>query len=258
MNNFYQGVTDWDERNDPTGLFMSEKFDGEFARWDGKQLLTKNFNIIHAPEWWTATLPKTHQLDGELYMGRGMFQKTISVVRRSVKIQEKLWEKIAYMVWDSPNKDKRSDQTWINRVVRLEAKHPTVPVPHFMCHSLSHMQEFYASIVDNRGEGIILRKPNSLYEWKKESKNACRLVPVKRATGKIVAHNRGQGKYSQMLGSYEVEDFYLQVRFSVGSGLNEQDRENPLPIGSELKYKYRSLTDDGIPKFPTIDKEENN
>jgi DNA ligase-1 len=43
--------------DDPTGWFISEKFDGCRAYWDGQQLWTRSGKIIKAPPSLTANLP---------------------------------------------------------------------------------------------------------------------------------------------------------------------------------------------------------
>jgi ATP-dependent DNA ligase len=49
---------------DPSGFWISEKYDGVRAYWDGKHLVTRAGNTIHAPEWFTRDWP-TEPLDGE-------------------------------------------------------------------------------------------------------------------------------------------------------------------------------------------------
>ena len=55
---------------DPTGCFLSEKHDGVQARWDGRQLRTRDGHLLPAPGWFTAGLPDV-PLTGELWAGRG-------------------------------------------------------------------------------------------------------------------------------------------------------------------------------------------
>jgi len=46
---------------------MSEKLDGVRAYWDGKQFLSRQGNLYHAPAWFTEHLPAV-PLDGELWI----------------------------------------------------------------------------------------------------------------------------------------------------------------------------------------------
>src|SRR5580658_1746325 len=47
----------WDNQTDLTGWWMSEKLDGVRAYWDGKQFLSRQGNLYHAPDWFVAGLP---------------------------------------------------------------------------------------------------------------------------------------------------------------------------------------------------------
>lgn len=73
----------WDYQADLTGWWISEKLDGVRAYWDGKKFLSRQGNEFMAPAWFVDGLPKT-PLDGELWMDRKAFQKTINL---QVRIQ---------------------------------------------------------------------------------------------------------------------------------------------------------------------------
>jgi DNA ligase 1 len=47
----------WDRISDPTGWWLSEKLDGVRAYWDGRQFLSRQGNLYHAPDWFVAGLP---------------------------------------------------------------------------------------------------------------------------------------------------------------------------------------------------------
>src|SRR5688572_16394755 len=68
----------WDNVQDLTGWWMSEKLDGVRAYWDGKMFLSRLGNQFHAPDWFCAQLP-SEPLDGELWVGRKQFQQTVSI-----------------------------------------------------------------------------------------------------------------------------------------------------------------------------------
>ena len=59
--------TIWDNSNNPTGWWMSEKFDGMRFYWNGSSLLTRQGNKINAPKSITDQLPSNVFLDGELW-----------------------------------------------------------------------------------------------------------------------------------------------------------------------------------------------
>ena len=62
----------YDNDIDVSQYWISEKYDGVRAYWDGSQFISRQGNIYHAPPWFIAKFPKI-PLDGELWMGRGQF-----------------------------------------------------------------------------------------------------------------------------------------------------------------------------------------
>src|SRR5438128_2426999 len=92
----------WDNERDLAGWWMSEKLDGVRAFWDGKQFLSRQGNIYHAPDWFLAGLPDV-PLDGELWIDRKKFQRTVSIVRRQDKSD--LWQEVRYLVFNAPERD---------------------------------------------------------------------------------------------------------------------------------------------------------
>jgi DNA ligase-1 len=42
------------------------------------------------------------------------------------------------------------------------------------------------------------------------------------------------------------------VQFKVGTGLTDEHREDPLPIGGVVTVRYQELTPAGVPRFPVF------
>ena len=89
----------WDNDANLADWWMSEKLDGVRAYWDGKQFLSRQGNRFFAPDWFVEQLPAT-PLDGELWLARKSFQRTVSIVRRQDKSD--LWRELAFVVFDAP------------------------------------------------------------------------------------------------------------------------------------------------------------
>jgi DNA ligase-1 len=89
----------WDNAQDLSGWWMSEKLDGVRAYWDGRSLISRLGNRFHAPDWFLAGLPEV-PLDGELWIGRKAFQRTVGVVRRQDKSDH--WKEVVFVVFDAP------------------------------------------------------------------------------------------------------------------------------------------------------------
>ncbi len=84
---------DWDGEQDVTNWHLSEKLDGVRALWTGTQFLSRSGHTYHAPAWFTAGLPQL-PLDGELWLARKSFQRTVSIVRRGDGNQ--LWRELKF------------------------------------------------------------------------------------------------------------------------------------------------------------------
>jgi hypothetical protein len=61
----------------------------------------------------------------------------------------------------------------------------------------------------------------------------------------------GQGKYEGMVGALLAE-LANGKHIRIGSGLNDEQRKQPPPIGSIITLRYRQLTKDGLPRFPSF------
>ena len=235
----------WDGKKDPTGWFMSEKLDGIRAIWNGTDFVSRANKPIYAPQSWKAGMPLVVRkpLDGELYAGRGNFQRCSSIVRKLNPITSE-WASIRYMCFDTID----TERPWVERF-RVEMSPCLIPVPHFEIKSVDYMMEFYKSIVDNGGEGIMLRNPNARYEFRR-SPNLLKVKPENTMTAEVIAHQPGEGKYVGMLGALVCKAGNIQ--FEVGTGFTDADRtEKYAPkIGSIITVKYPSLTDSGKPRHP--------
>jgi len=149
---------------DPTGYWISEKFDGVRAFWNGKTFLSKKGNELTAPKWFTEVLPTDVLLDGELYAGRGNFQTAVSILRT---INSNLWlQKISYQIFDIV--DRTAKIPFEERISRLQRLFPRKIdwigiVDHEKCQSKAHLQQKLDEVLNSGGEGLMLREPKSVY-----------------------------------------------------------------------------------------------
>lgn len=235
----------WSPETDPAGWWLSEKLDGVRAWWDGDRFLSRNGNVFFAPDWFRRHLPR-FPLDGELWMGRQMFQSTISVVRR--QDGGDAWKKVQYLVFDHPEHggpfEERLDalEGWFGgRGTPHASLHP-----HRVCSDVEHLRRELDRVVGLGGEGVMLRQAGSPYERCRSST----LLKVKRfldAEAEVVRHVPGKGKHTGRLGSLVVRT-PEGVEFPVGSGLTDAQRKDPPAVGSTITYRYTEHTRAGIPK----------
>ena len=94
----------WDNAQDLAGWWLSEKLDGVRAYWDGKSLISRLGNRFHAPDWFLEGLPDV-PLDGELWIGRKAFQRTVGIVRR--QDQTDLWKEVRVRRLRRPGRGRR-------------------------------------------------------------------------------------------------------------------------------------------------------
>ena len=234
------------------GYWLSEKLDGVRCYWNGRKLLTRNGNEIHAPPWFTAQLPR-HALDGELWMARGAFQMLTSVVLDK-QPHEKLWEQIQFFVFDLPHSNARFEERQIllsSLVEQTNISHLKY-VEQTKVFSTEEIQEKLDDLVSMGAEGVMLRAPNSPYESGR-SDYLLKLKPRHDAEARVVAYQAGRGQFEDMLGAIWVETKDGTL-FKIGTGFSHEERKNPPPIGSEITFSYQGLTDNGVPRFASYER----
>jgi len=238
----------WDGELDPTGWHLSEKLDGVRAYWDGRRFLSRQGNCYHAPAWFTKGLPLV-PLDGELWIGRKLFQRTVSVVRRHD--QTSLWEEVRFLVFDAPGEDCPFEERLkvIDLIMGLNRPPYALAHQHELCEGIDHLQQRLRQIESQGGEGLMLRQPGSFYEARR-SNTLLKVKTFKDAEAIVVGHDSGSGRHKGRLGALLVE-LGNGVRFNIGTGFSDKERQKPPPIGSTVTFKYQELTDGGVPRFPS-------
>ena len=91
----------YDEAVDPAAYWVSEKLDGVRAYWDGRQLYFRSGQAVAAPAWFTANFP-AQPLDGELWLGRGQFDRLSAIVRKQTP-DDADWRAVRYLIFELPN-----------------------------------------------------------------------------------------------------------------------------------------------------------
>ncbi|RZI77398.1 MAG: DNA ligase [Rubrivivax sp.] len=166
--------------------WLSEKYDGLRARWDGQRLLTRGGESIAAPVWFTAGWPAV-PLDGELWAGRGRFEEALSTVRRQTP-DEAAWRRIRFMVFDLP----------------------------------AHQGPFNE-----------------------------RIAAVQHQAFAPIRHHAVQPRHEGCMGALVVET-PAGVRFRLGTGFTDAQRERPPAVGEWVTYRFRGLSAAGVPRFASF------
>jgi DNA ligase-1 len=239
----------WNPSIDPTGWWISEKYDGLRGYWDGKKLWSRKGNPISAPDYFLAELPKDIALDGELWIGRGKFEETISTVLSQTP--DERWKGVQFMVFDAPQAtgtfEQRTD--FLRKTLAPGNQHVKLVLQQ-RCESVKHLLAERDRVVALGGEGVMLRKPESEYEPRR-SPTLLKVKPQDDAEATVIAHSPGKGKNAGKLGSLRVRTGE-GLEFSIGTGFTDAQRESPPPVGTIITYRYRGLTAKGLPRFPSF------
>ena len=226
---------------------VSEKLDGVRAFWDGQILRTRAGQVINAPAWFVKDFPG-QALDGELWIGRGQFDRLSATVRRQVPSDAE-WRQVRYLVFELP----QAPGSFRQRAESLRAIVAETGVPwlealaQFELGSRQELERKLKDITRAGGEGLMLHRADAPYlTGRSEALLKMKLWHDAEAT--VIGHEPGKGKHAGRLGALRVRTAD-GVEFRLGTGLSDAEREAPPPIGSSITYRYRDLTPRGLPRF---------
>jgi DNA ligase-1 len=159
---FALGV-DWNEKDDPTGWWMTEKLDGVRVMWDGEKLFSRSGLALKLPRFFTQALPKLY-LDCELWIGRQRGDDIAHLCRTAKPTDDTdEWDEVTLVVFDIPE---FSDYPYEERMKVLDSLQLGTyarAIERRKCESREDLQQYLLDIVSKGGEGIMLRKPGSPY-----------------------------------------------------------------------------------------------
>jgi len=230
--------------------WVSEKLDGVRAIWNGEKLHFRSGKLISAPGWFTENFPE-QLMDGELWMGRGTFEKLSGIVRK-IQPNHNDWRQVRYMLFEIP----KHPGTFTRRVRKMVKLTETLkiswlqPIPQIRLNSEDALLNMLDEIVTKGGEGLILHRADSLYHSGR-SDDLLKLKPWQDAEATVVEILPGKGKFNGMMGSLLVTDESAR-RFRIGTGFSNKERKNPPAVGTVITYKFTGTTKKGLPKFASF------
>ena len=160
-------------KDDPLGWYLSEKYDGYRAIWNGQNFVSRSGNIFVTPKEFNKWLPKNEALDGELFMGRENFEKCGLFRKKVINIKE--WEKanVTYQIFDSPTMTGMFNEriAKIQKLIKDQCKKYSGKCPLKMTKQIKLDNEedvirYFNKLVKKGAEGVMLRAPNSPYDKK--------------------------------------------------------------------------------------------
>ena len=146
---------------------ISEKKDGWRVGWNGSDFVTRQGEVLDAPDWFKAGLP-AFALDGELFAGRGRFNSIQGMMANG-------WHGLSFEVFDVP-----CSQMPFHARVRvlsvLSLPSHANAVTHRLCVNAGDLMGMACRIVSEGGEGAVVRRADS--PWKAgRSGDILRYVP---------------------------------------------------------------------------------
>lgn len=276
----------------PIGWWASEKWDGIRALWDGEKMISRGSGAgkpkvyTYIPEWFKNVLPPGIPLDGEIWIGRGLFQKTsrLSTIKpgKSYTAEqiENIWAgdtdpPVVFKVFDIPNDPRPFERRmaflqtivkdrkvcWNNLMYPGKKIFPIQFTEQVKIKTMEQLVNLYTKLTSEGAEGIMLRAPGSPYQTKR-SKYMLKYKIKEDAECILREYIPGDGKYIGMLGSLKCElmtDGKPNGVFTqIGTGLNDSQRENYnnqnsaefMPLGSVISFSYMEMTNEGVPRHP--------
>lgn len=340
------------DKDNIAGYYVSEKLDGMRVFWDGgvtrgiptpvvpwaniinpktgewkdkikpvaTGLWSRYGNPIMAPDWWLNQLPQVF-LDGELFAGRGNFQKLRSIVAKDHP-DEDAWFNVSFAVFGTPTASsifqegrinnpnfvldvdpaaiskflevrrdagvtleldsQSANRTFEDELYTLQSMmdpqgvaylHQHYKLPENRTEAEQRLNTFMDQVLDQGGEGIMLRRSDSLW-IPKRANHLLKHKPYTDDAGTLMGFVSGRetnkgSKYLGMVGAMILD--YKGQRLEL-SGFTDEERrfdtdemtafagKNPgqeMPewvkakhfnLLDKIEFRYRELSDDGIPK----------
>ncbi len=115
------------------------------------------------------------------------------------------------------------------------------------------LQDRLSAVLALGGEGLVLHRASALWEPGR-SGAVFKFKPDQDAEAEVIGHTPGKGKYQGLVGALRVRT-PEGVVFSLGSGLSDAQRREPPLVGAWVTYRFRDVTDAGVPRFATFVRE---
>lgn len=245
-----QLASPWPADRSPQGYKVSEKLDGVRAVWDGRVLRFRSGRVLAAPAWFLSALPAL-PLDGELWGGRGQFDRTSGIVRKA-RPDDSEWQSLTYQVFDAwGHQAVFAERVGILAQAVAAAQQPWLQaLSHTEVADAAALMARLQQVVAAGGEGLVLHRADAV--WSSGRSDALfKLKLVADDEAQVVGYQEGQGRLKGLTGALKVEDAQGR-RFELGTGLSHAQRRQPPPVGAWVTYRYRDRTPSGLPRFASF------
>eukprot|EP00026_Physarum_polycephalum_P003261 Phypoly_transcript_03271.p1 GENE.Phypoly_transcript_03271~~Phypoly_transcript_03271.p1 ORF type:complete len:688 (+),score=73.27 Phypoly_transcript_03271:396-2459(+) len=232
--------------------WIGEKYDGVRFCWNAKtyRLYSRNGLKLHVPRQFLRMLaPGSSFLDGEVWFGRGQFsevqQLVIANVHPSISTP---WPLIRMVVFDDPGPLTQHlpfEKRYASVLDAVQHENPiAVVATRLLCASKTHLSRMLQHSIDEGGEGVILRKPGSVYAHGR-SLNLLKLKAARADNEALVVD------------AEDAQSLLLQLPNGVTFRApipepEDQIRAKPIKKGDIVTFLYESYSRNSIPLKPTV------
>jgi DNA ligase-1 len=140
-------------------------------------------------------------------------------------------EKFTYVIWDVVPEEEYlagiGEESYTTRFAKLESakfSKKVEIVESKFANTIDECLVFYQAMRDRGEEGAVIKVAESVWEDAR-SKNMVKLKAINDIDAVCVGVEPGQGKYANMIGALLCEDSTGELKFSVGTGLKDDDRK---------------------------------
>lgn len=227
----------------PIGWYISEKYDGIRAIWDGEKFISRGSSsgnpkvYTYVPDFIKELMPPGIALDGEMWIGRGKFGMVSGLSNlkpvekgegkekgKSKKDIDKYWRgngdpelAVKYKVYDMPSSNKPFEKRmkFLEQVIKDRqelwrlflddsADCPLQFTKQTKVESIEQLYNTYKQLTSEGAEGVMLRAPNSPYETKR-SKYLLKYKIKEDSEAVVREYILGTGRLKGLLGSLKCE-----------------------------------------------------
>ena len=259
-------------------VYASTKLDGVRAIVDNGVVYSRTGKPIPNKEV-QKRFSNYHGLDGELIVGnptdKNVYKHTVSGVMTKEGIPNVIFN--VFDIWNSK-------ENYYSRDKEL-FKYNNIPyiniVNQHLITNIKELEEYELKVLSQGYEGVMIRKPDTLYKNGRSTIKSGELLKLKRfsdSEGIIkyclpLMHNNNEAIIDElgytsrstckdnkiadeMLGSFVVEDLKNpNMIFNIGSGFTKQERidywnKREELIGKIITYKYFTVGMQNLPRFP--------
>lgn len=161
----------------------------------------------------------------------------MSIVRKHDKNEED-WQKIKFMIFDAPlvEGDFSTRMKFCRNKLAKSKDTVCKVLKQTVCTSKDELASLMDAVLSEKGEGVMLKDPHSLYEGKRSHS----LLKVKRfedAEATVIGHLKGTGRIANMCGAILVRE-KDGTEFKIGSGFSDEQRQAPPSVGTIVTFKF--------------------